>query len=88
MRQSDKPLIPEELSRFLVANSARLDAQPLEPKASPFDAIQKAHMYESVPVMPLEFQLTHPRQVRWSSWFTLPDGTRMHLVGARDATPE
>ena len=38
--------------------------------------------------MPPEFQLTYPRRVRWGSWHTLPDGSEMHLCGARDATPE
>lgn len=38
--------------------------------------------------MPPEFQLMYPRRVRWSSWYTLPDWSGMHLSGARDATPE
>lgn len=84
----NQPLYPEELSKFLTARAAQLNAQPVGTKSSPYDAIQKARMYEGVPVMPLEFQLMHPRQVRWSSWFTLPDGKGMHLIGARDATPE
>lgn len=88
MFQSNQPLYPEELSKFLVSMAAQLNAKPVAPKASPFDAIQKARMYEGVPVMPLDFQLLYPRQVRWSSWSTLPDGTGMHLSGARDATAE
>ena len=83
MLQSAQPLYPAELSQLLVATAARLDAQPVERKASRVDAIQKARMYECALVMPLEFQLMHHRQVRWSSWFNLPDGTGMHLVGAR-----
>ena len=87
MLQSAQPLYPAELSQLLVGTAAQLDAKPVEREASPVDASQKARTYEGVLVMPLEFQLMHHRQVRWSSWFNLPDGTGMHLVGARDATP-
>ena len=79
---------PEELSKFLTAQAAQLNAQPVEPRTSPFDAVQRARMYEGVPLMPPEFQLMHPRRVRWSGWFPLPDGTTMHLSGFREATPE
>lgn len=88
MLQSNQPLYPEELSKFLAAQAAQLDAQPVEPRTSPFDAVSTARMYEGVPVMPLEFQLMHPRRVRWSGWFPVPDGTWAHLIGSRDATPE
>lgn len=88
MLLSNQPQYPEELSKFLTATAAQLDAQPGEPRTSPFEAVSTARMYEGVPVMPLEFQLMHPRRVRWSSWFPQPDGSRMHMSGARDATPE
>ena len=88
MLQSNQPQYPEELSKFLTATAAQLDAQPVEPRTSPFDAVQRASMYEGVPLMPPEFQLMHPRRVRWSSWVPQPDGSLVHFCGARDATPE
>ena len=88
MLQSNQPPYPEELSKFLTATAAQLDAQPVDPNASPFDAVRNASMYEGVPLMPPEFQLMHPRRVRWSSWVPQPDGSMAHFIGARDATPE
>lgn len=38
--------------------------------------------------MPPEFQLMHPRRVRWSSWFPQPDGSMAHFSGFSNATPE
>ena len=38
--------------------------------------------------MPPEFQLIHPRRVRWSGWFEQPDGQMAHFIGSNDATPE
>ena len=87
MLPSAQPLYPAELSQLFVATTAQLDAQPVERKASPYDAIQKARMYECALAMPLKFQLMHHRQVRWNRWFNLSDGTGLYLVGARDATP-
>ena len=88
MLQSNQPQYPEELSKFLTATAAQLDAQPVDPNASPFDAVRNASMYEGVPLMPPEFQLMHPIRVRWSSWVPQPDGSMAHFIGARDATPE
>ena len=38
--------------------------------------------------MPPEFQLVHPRRVRWSGWVEQPDGQSAHVVGFKEATPE
>jgi hypothetical protein len=72
MLQSNQPPYPEELSKFLTAQAAQLDVRK----------------HEGVPLMPLEFQLMYPRQVRWSGWFPQPDGSMAHWIGARDASPE
>lgn len=63
---------PEELSQFLTAQAALLDA----------------HMPQGVPVMPLEFKLMYPRRVTWSSWVKQPDGHMAHFIGSNEATPE
>lgn len=38
--------------------------------------------------MPPEFELKHPRRVRWSGYFPQPDGQMAHFNGFSDATPE
>lgn len=38
--------------------------------------------------MPPDFQLMHPRRVRWSGPVSQPDGTMVHLSGFKEATPE
>ncbi len=45
-------------------------------------------MYEGVPIMPPEFQLMHPRRVRWSGWYEQPNGGMAHFSGFSNATPE
>jgi len=42
----------------------------------------------TVKPMPLDFQLMHPRSVRWSGCFKQPDGSMPHFCGSSDATPE
>lgn len=79
---------PEEISRFLAAQAALADAQPLEPGKSTIDAVQEARMYQGPPVMPLEFKLMYPRRITWSSWVKQPDGQSVHFMGSRDASPE
>lgn len=88
MRHSDQPLYPEELSQFLVARAAQLDAQPVAAKASPYHAIQQARMLEGVTPMSTEFQLLHPRRVRSSGWHQQPDGHMAHFIGYRILTPD
>ena len=38
--------------------------------------------------MPPEFELRHPRRVRWSTFATAPDSQWTHMSGFTDATPE
>jgi hypothetical protein len=38
--------------------------------------------------MPLEFQLMHPRRVRWSGCFKQPNGDMPHFSGFSNATSE
>ena len=38
--------------------------------------------------MPPEFELKHPRRVRWSGRFEQPNGDMPHFIGFSDATPE
>jgi hypothetical protein len=38
--------------------------------------------------MPPEFQLMHPRRVRWSGYVEQPDGQMAHFIGFKEATPE
>jgi len=88
MREPNQPLYPEELSQFLMAQAALLDAQPVKPRTHSFEEIQKQRMYEGVPIMPPEFQLMYPRRVRWSGWYDQPSGGMAHFSGSSNATPE
>lgn len=85
---SQQPPYPVELTHLLTAQAALTDAQPVEVRASPYDAIQKARMCEGVTPMPPEFQLTHPRRVRRSGWATQPDGQMVHFIGYAILTPD
>jgi len=38
--------------------------------------------------MPTDFQLKHPRRVRWSGWHHQADGSEAHIMGTTQATPE
>ena len=38
--------------------------------------------------MPPEFQLMHPRRIRWSGRFEQPNGDMPHFIGFQHATPE
>ena len=38
--------------------------------------------------MPPEFQLMHPRRVRWSGYVEQPNGQMAHFIGFKEATPE
>jgi len=88
MRDQNHPLYSDELSQFLAAQAALIDAQPVKPRTHSFEAIQKQQMYEGVPIMPPDFQLTHPRRARWSGWYEQPNGGMAHFSGFSNATPE
>lgn len=81
VREPNQPIYSEELSRFLTAQAALMDAQPVKTRALPLDAIENAPM-------PPEFQLMHPRRVRWSKFATAPDSQWTHMSGFTVATPE
>ena len=81
VRESNQPIYSEELSRFLTAQAALMDAQPIKISASPYEAIHRARMCEGITPMPPEFQLMHPRRVRRSGWHTQPDGQSFHFIG-------
>ena len=88
MLQSNQPPYPEALSKFLTAAAVQLNAQPVETKPSPYDAIHEARRLEGVTPMPPEFQLAHPRRVRSSGWYPQPDGHMAHIIGYRILTPD
>jgi hypothetical protein len=88
MNLPNKLLYPDELSRFLADEAALLDAQQAEASASPSECFQPAHMRDGVTPMPPEFQLAHPRRIRFSGLFTQPDGSTAHYTGFQRLTPE
>lgn len=75
----NQPIYSEELSQFLKAQAALLDAQPAQARALPINAITP---------MPPEFQLQHPRRIRWSGRFKQSNGDMPHFSGFSNATPE
>ena len=79
---------PKELSQFMNAHAALMDATPAKVKASPYDGILKARLCEGVTPMPPEFELMHPRRARCSGLFMQPDGRTAHLTGYRLPTVE
>ena len=81
VREPNQPIYSEELSRFLTAQAALMDAQPVKAMASPFGATDFGTDTPAATPMPPEFELTHPRRVRCSSWVTQPDGKMMHFSG-------
>lgn len=69
------------------AQSIRMNQH--EPPAAPVpDGSEPQGSHGGTPLMPLDFQLSYPRRVRWSDWVEQPDGTQVHFSGYRDATPE
>ena len=52
------------------------------------DGSEPLGSHDGAPLMPIDFQLAHPRRVRWSGWVEQPDGTQVHFSGYRDATPK
>ena len=81
MREPNQPIYPEELSQFLTAQAALKDAQPANTMNVSTDTPA------TVP-MPPEFELAHPRRVRWSGWHHQADGSEAHIMGTTQATPE
>lgn len=62
-----------------------------EPESSSFqrgNAMDLGADSPAVTPMPPEFQLKHPRRVRWSGWYEQPKGGMAHFIGFKDATPE
>ena len=85
---SQQHVHPIELSQFMNAQAALLDAKPVEAKASPYEAILKARLCEGVTPMPPEFELMHPRRARCSGLAVQPDGRTAHYTGYRLPTKE
>lgn len=88
MQSSKQPLYPEELRKFLEEQPPLIVAQPVEDRASPYEAVHGARKCEGVTPMPSEFVLMHPRRVRSSGYFKQPDGGTAHYTGHRILTPE
>jgi len=81
MREPNQPPYSEELSQFLLAQAALKDAKPANTMNVSTDS-------PATKPMPPEFQLMHPRRVRWSRWCEQPAGGMAHFSGSSDATPE
>jgi hypothetical protein len=81
MREPTLPTYPEELSQFLTAQAALMDAQPANTMCVSTDS-------PAITPMPPEFQLMHPRRVRCSGWYEQPTGGRAHFIGYERLTPE
>ena len=85
---SQQHVLPKDLSQFMNAQAALMDAKPVEAKASPYEAILKARLCEGVTPMPPEFELMHPRRARCSGLCMQPDGRTFHYTGYRQLTKE
>jgi hypothetical protein len=81
MREQNHPIYPEELSQFLMAQAALRDSQPANTMNVNTDS-------PAIKPMPPDFELAHPRRVRWSGWHRQPDGSEAHIMGTTQATAE
>jgi hypothetical protein len=80
--------IPKELSQFLRDQAAQMNAEP-DAHNAPYSAAEQSDS-SCVGVTPMQpdFQLMHPRRVRWSMFATDPNCGWTHMSGFKHATPE
>lgn len=80
--------IPNELSQFLRDQAAQLDVET-DTHIAPYSGANRSDSSGvGVTPMPPEFQLMHPRRVRWSEFATDPNCGWTHMSGFKHATPE
>jgi hypothetical protein len=59
-----------------------------DPDSPSFQRVNAMVDSPAIKPMPPDFQLKHPRRVRWSGRFEQPNGDMPHFCGSSDATPE
>lgn len=80
--------IPEELSKFLKDQAAQLDAESAAGNTPSSETMRNESSGVGVKPMPPEFNLKHPRRIRWSGRYQQPSGEMAHFIGFKDATAE
>jgi hypothetical protein len=76
----------DTLGKFLSDQAALADATV--ENSSPDWGFHRPPVPATMPPMPSDFELKHPRRIRCSGLFKQPDGGTAHYSGFRHLTPE